>query len=133
MKPAWLAGLGAAAARADRVRRGLRAHQGRLPGGQAELGAYLVAVGMVDLAEDAQGFAPRPAGGPGVAGAVVDIAEAAERVGLVEPVGEVTGQRDGPFVARDRLPVVAPLMMGIAEAVPHGPLPVPFSQLPHGG
>src|SRR5947209_2390299 len=61
----------------------LRAHQGRLAGGQVELGADLVAVGMVDLAEDAEGFAPRPTGGPGVAGAVVDVTEAAERIGLV--------------------------------------------------
>jgi hypothetical protein len=102
-------------------RRGLTACQGRLPDRLAELGADLVAVGVVDLAEDPQGFAPGPVGGRGVARAVVDVTEAAERIGLVEPVGEVTGQRDGPLVACDRFGVVATLMVGVAEAVPDGP------------
>jgi hypothetical protein len=64
---------------------------------------------------------------------VVDVAEAAERIGLIEPVGELPGQGDGPLVARDGLPVVTALVMGVAEAVPDGPLPVPFAQVPHLG
>src|SRR5262249_4549413 len=110
---------------------GLTARCGHHRSGRTELGADLFAVGMLDLVEDRHRLPPRPAGGPDVTGAVVDVAEAGERIGLVEPVGEVTGERDGPLVAHDGLVVVAPLVMGVAEAVPDGALPVPFPHLPH--
>src|SRR5579871_1492755 len=126
-------GRAAASRLASRMGRGLTARQDRLPDGCAELGADLVAVGVVDLAEDPQRLPPRRVGSPGVARAVVHVAEAAERVGLVEPVGEIAGQRDGPLVARDGFVVVTALMMGVAEAVPDGPLPAPVAQLPHRG
>src|SRR5262249_61015605 len=112
---------------------GLTARCGHHRSGRTELGADLFAVGMLDLVEDRHRLPPRPAGGPDVTGAVVDVAEAGEGIGLVEPVGEVTGERDGPLVAHDGLVVVAPLVMGAAEAVPDGALPVPFPHLPHGG
>ena len=73
----------------------------------AELGAHLVAVRVVHLVEDLQGVRPRAARRPGVTGAVVDIAEAVERVGLVKPVGELPRQVNGALVALDGLLVGA--------------------------
>ena len=99
----------------------------------AELGADLIAVGVVDLLEDPHRPGPGLAGRGKIARAAVDVAEAAERVGLVEPVGELPGEPDGPFVARDGLPEVTAMVVDVAEAVPGGTLRAPFPhRLRHG-
>ena len=66
-----------------------------------QLGPDLIAVGMVDLVEDAQGPGPDGASRGGVARAAVGLAEVIERVGLVEPVPQLPVQVNGPRIARD--------------------------------
>lgn len=90
----------------------------------AELGADLIAAGVVDLLEDPQGPAPGRAGCGGIAGAEVDVAEVVKCVGLVETVA-VPGEVKGPFVACDGFPEVTAMVMDVAEAVPDGTLPAP--------
>src|SRR5215469_14859665 len=98
----------------------------------AELGADLIAVGVVDLIEDPQSPAPCLTGRGEIAGAEVDVAKAVKCVGLVETVA-VPEEVNGPFVARDGLPEVTAMVMDVAEAVPDGTIPVPFPHLPHHG
>ncbi len=87
---------------------------------------------MVELAEDAQGTGPGPAGGRGVTRAELGVAEVIERVGLVEAVREFGVEAGGPLVARDGSLVLAELVMDVAEAVPGGGLPVALARLPDG-
>ena len=96
-----------------------------------ELGTDLVAVGMVDLLEDAQRQRPRPAGRTDVARAAVDVAEVVQRDGLVVAVGALPAQLDRPLVAGDGLLVVAQLVMDVAKAVPDRLLGAGLPQLLH--
>src|SRR5215469_2077820 len=98
----------------------------------AELGADLIAVGVVDLIEDPQSPAPCLTGRGGIAGAEVDVAKAVKCVGLVETVA-VPEEVNGPFVAGDGLPEVTAMVMDVAEAVPDGTLPARFLHPPHHG
>src|SRR6185437_16921653 len=84
---------------------------------------------MVELVVDAQRGQPGLLGGGCVTCTELDIAEMVQRVGLVETVGELPVEADGPLVARDRLLVVAELMVDVAEAVPGSGLPVALAQL----
>ena len=81
---------------------------------------------MADLVKDAQRKRPGPAGGVGVARAVMDVAEVIERVSLVVAVGEFLADIKGPLIAADGLLVVAELVADVAEAVPGGGLPAAF-------
>src|SRR5215469_8863755 len=92
--------------RADRARRRARPRSGHAEFAGVELEANLVAVGMVDLAEDAPGMFPCLPGGALLARGVMDIAEVIERDSLVVPVGTLPAQVDGPLVAGDRLLMV---------------------------
>src|SRR5215472_3412244 len=76
----------------------LTACQGCLPDGRAELGADLVAVGVVDLFEDPQGLGPGPAGRGKIARAVVHIPEIDERFGLVVPIRKLAAVLEGSVV-----------------------------------
>src|SRR6185312_4325011 len=98
-----------------------------------ELGADLIAVGVVDLLEDPHRPGPGLAGRGKIARAAVDVAEAVERVGLVETVGELPGEADGPLEACDGLPEVTAMVVGVAETVPGGTLPAPFPYRLHHG
>src|SRR5579859_1111673 len=79
----------------------------------AELGADLIVVGVVDLLEDPQSLGPGPAGRGEIASAAVGVAEAVERVGLVGPVGILPGEVKGALVAGDGLRVVAELVVDV--------------------
>jgi hypothetical protein len=85
---------------------------------------------VVELVEDAQGMGPGPAGGRGVTGAELNVAEVIERVGLVEAVREFPVEVDGSLVAPDGSLVLAELVMDVAETVPGGGLPVAVARLP---
>src|SRR5215813_3935414 len=83
-----------------------------------EFGADLLGVGVVELVEDGQGLLPGVAGGLGVAGGVVGVAEVGEEFGFVVAVAEAPDQVKGVLVADEGLGVVAKVVVGVAEAVP---------------
>ena len=88
---------------------------------------------MADLVEDMQRAGPGQVGGLVVARAVLDVAEAVERVGLVEPISQFPPEIDGPLITRDGLLVVAEPVMDEAQAVPGGGFPVALSHLADNG
>ena len=88
---------------------------------------------MADLLEDAQGTGPGPAGRLVVTRAALDVAQAVERVGLVETISQFPPQIDGPLVTRDGSLAVAEPVMDEAQAVPGSGFPVALSHLADGG
>jgi len=68
---------------------------------KAEFGADVVAVGMIDLVEYAQGMCPCPPGRTDVARTAVNVAEVIGCRSFVVPVGKLAAEIDGPLVARD--------------------------------
>lgn len=97
---------------------------------RGELGANRVGVGMVKVVEDGQGPLPSVAGGVGVAGGVVSVAEVGEGIGLVVAVAMVPVQGQGVLIAGDGFGVVAEVMVGETEAVPGVGLPETVAELP---
>lgn len=83
---------------------------------------------MADLVEDAQRTGPGPVGCLVVAGAVLDVAQTVERVGLVETISQFPPEIDRPLITRNGLLVVAEPVMDETQAVPGGGFPV---GLPH--
>jgi hypothetical protein len=61
---------------------------------------------MPDLVEDPQGLCPPRARGRCLTRAYLDVAEADQRVGLVEAIAEAPVDRGSLLVAPDRAPVV---------------------------
>lgn len=92
-----------------------------------------LAAGMVDLVEDAQRVRPRPAGRRDVARAALGMPEVLQPARLVEPVAYFPAELDRAFVAGDRPPMVAEMVMDVAQAVPARGLPVAFAQPPGPG
>ena len=82
----------------------------------------VVGVGVFEVGEDGQGLLPRMAGGGGVAGGVVGVAEAAEDFGFVVAVAEVSEHLDGVLVGSDGLDMLAEVLACVADAVPGGRL-----------
>src|SRR5262245_25218998 len=78
---------------------------------------------MIDLVEDAQGVGPRPAGGDDVSRAVMNVAERAERIGLVEPVTECPAEVQRTLITVEGPSAVAQSLVNVAETVPGSGLP----------
>src|SRR4051812_38228016 len=70
-------------------------------GGGAEPGAGVRGVGMVEFVEDGGGLLPAAAGGVGLVGCMVGVAEPDEGGGFLVAVAEVAQQPQGVFVAVD--------------------------------
>jgi hypothetical protein len=83
-----------------------------------QLVAQLPGVRVLDLLEDPQGVPPRLAGGGHVARLVVDVAEAAERAGLGEPVGELPAETERELIAGDGPLIAVQALVDEPEAVP---------------
>ena len=77
-----------------------------------------LAPGVVELVADGQGVLVGVAGGVGVVGGVVSVAEAGEGGGFLVVVAEVAELVEGVVVAGGGLGVVAEVVVGVAEAVP---------------
>src|SRR5215475_2548260 len=88
-----------------------------------EFAADGVGVGVVEVGEDVQGVGPGGAGGGGVAGSVVGVAEMGEGGGFLVAVAEVPVQVQGVLVAVGGVGVVGEVVVGVADAVPAGGLP----------
>ena len=82
-----------------------------------ELRAQLAGIRVVQLVEDGQGPLPALAGGLVVAGGLLRLAEVAQQVGLVVPGAEVTEDVQRLPVVRDRLVMLAEVMVGETDAV----------------
>ncbi len=81
------------------------------------------------MVEDGQGLLPGVAGRRMVADRLVGVAEVGEDGCFDVPVAEVPGQVEGVLVAGDGLDVVAQVVVGVAEAVPGGALPLAVVEL----
>src|SRR2546423_12866465 len=82
-----------------------------------EFGAHCGGVGVPEVVENAQSPLPYLAGGRDVAQRVVAIAQPDQGGGFEGPVAGLPAQEDGALVRHDRLPVVAKVLVGVAEAI----------------
>ena len=89
---------------------------GRLGQG-LEFVADLLGVGVPQILEDGLGLFPGVAGGVEVAGGVVRVAEASEGGGCAVALPGPAEQDECLEVALDGLPVVAEVVVGVAQAV----------------
>jgi hypothetical protein len=80
-----------------------------------QFGADLQGAGVRQVVEDLQRLPPGIAGGHGIAGRVLGVAEMIEDFGLVVPVADFPEQPDGLLVAGDRFGVLAADVTGVAE------------------
>src|SRR5947199_6597477 len=85
-----------------------------------EFGADGVGVGVLEVGEDGQGLLVGVAGGLGVAGGALGVAEVDEAGRFPVAFATVVVFVDGLLVAVDGLGVVAEVVVGVAEAVPGG-------------
>ena len=90
--------------------------RGRLTQG-LEFLAGLFGVGVLEVLEDGLGLFPGVAGGVVIAGGVLRVAEAGEGGGFAVGVPGLAEQVECVVVALDGLPVVAEVVVGVAEAV----------------
>ena len=84
--------------------------------------ANVSGVGMAELVEDGKRVPPGLAGGVGVSGGVVDVADAGEGVGFVDPVVRLAEQVERALVAFDGLVVFGQATVRGGKAVPGGGL-----------
>ena len=73
---------------------------------------------MAEVVEDGQGLLPAVAGGFGLAGGVVGVADPGQSPGLVVAGVYVTADAEGLLIAVDGLAVIPGSVVGVAEAVP---------------
>ena len=98
----------------------------RLAGGRrrgVQLGAKLVSSGVPQPLQDGHGLPPGGAGGGGVAGGLVGVAEVAECLCLLVVIPDLVEQPGGPLVAVAGAGVPAEVVVRVAEAVPGVGLP----------
>jgi hypothetical protein len=95
----------------------------------AELGTYLIRLGMVQLGEDDHGLLPDVLGGVQVAESLMGVAEIHKGRGLVLAVPVLLEYLESSLVLGDRLLVIAELVVDVAEAVQYVGLPVPVAEL----
>ena len=86
-------------------------------GQTAELGPDLAGAGVVAAVEYGQGLPPRVAGRLRVTDGALAVAQVREHDRLGVVVGELPEQAEGALVARDGLPVLAEVVMGVPDAV----------------
>src|SRR5947209_8775548 len=85
--------------------------------GVVEFGADCLGVGVAEVGEDGQGLLVGIAGGMGVAGGVVGVAETGQGGGFVVHGVEFVVQRDGALVVRGGLPVLIEVVVSERETV----------------
>ena len=95
-----------------------------------ELGAHLFGVWVTQLLEGLQGTLPGAARRVWLSGVLVEIAEVDLDDGFVVAVAERPGQVERFLVVRGRLPVMAEVVVGVAEGVGRGGLAEPVANLP---
>jgi len=86
----------------------------------AELGADGRGARVAEFFEDGQRLLPHAVRRLGVSHGVMGVAEMAQCVGFVVAVAEGAEQVEGVFVGFDGRPVLAEVMVGVAQADPVG-------------